>query len=100
MIKANSMETLQIRLPKELLDKVDQLVKSGLFRNRSEILRMALQEYILHSNYNGALPFIVGPFKQADISPQLDLPLDSLKPDDRDVKALQERVKDFKVPRT
>ena len=94
------METLQIRLPKELLDKVDQLVKSGLFRNRSEILRMALQEYISHSNYNGALPFIVGPFKQVDISPQLDLPLDALKPDERDVKALQDKVKDFKVART
>ncbi|MEX2681726.1 MAG: ribbon-helix-helix domain-containing protein [Candidatus Sigynarchaeota archaeon] len=94
------METLQIRLPKELLEKVDQLVKSGLYRNRSEILRIALQEYISRSSYNGSLPFIVGPFNQEDISSLLDLPLDALKPDERDVKALQEKVKDFKVPRT
>ena len=55
---------------------------------------------MLHSYYNGALPFIVGPFKQADIASQLDLPLDALKPDGRDVKALQEKVKAFKVPLT
>ena len=63
-------------------------------------MRIALQEYISRSSYNGSLPFIVGPFKQADISPQLDLPPDALKPDERDVKALQVKVKDFKVPRT
>jgi hypothetical protein len=96
----NMLETLQIRVPKELLDKVDTLVKIGMYRNRSEVLRLALQDYILHSNYNGVLPFIVGPFNKADSTPCIDLPLDALKPDDRDIKALQEKVKDFKVPKS
>jgi len=33
------MQTIQIRLPKEQLEKIDKEVKSGLYKSRSEAVR-------------------------------------------------------------
>jgi antitoxin ParD1/3/4 len=41
------METLQIRLTKELVDKTQELVKSGLYPNKSEVIRDAVRKLIL-----------------------------------------------------
>lgn len=36
------METVQIRLPKTTLKKIDQTVRDGIYRSRSEAIRDAL----------------------------------------------------------
>ncbi len=61
------MQSLQIRLPEELLGKVDALVGKGLFRSRSDVLRIALDKYISELNCIGVLPYIVGPFTPEEI---------------------------------
>jgi predicted transcriptional regulator len=61
------MKTLQIRLPKGLLNKIDNFIEKGLFKSRSQLLREALQKYISEFNYVGTLPYIIGPFSPAEI---------------------------------
>ena len=56
------MKTLQIRLPDEVIKKVDVLIKEGLFKSRSHLLREAVSKFISEYNYIGVLPYIVGPF--------------------------------------
>ncbi|MFH0840394.1 MAG: ribbon-helix-helix domain-containing protein, partial [bacterium] len=41
------METLQIRLTKKLVEKLDDLVKEGLYPNKSEAVRDAVRRLIL-----------------------------------------------------
>jgi Arc/MetJ-type ribon-helix-helix transcriptional regulator len=41
------MDTLQIRLSKGIMEKIDELVESGLYANRSDIIREAVRRYIL-----------------------------------------------------
>lgn len=60
------MKTLQIRLPDDLLKKVDIFIKKGFFRSRSHILREALSKYVLEFNYSGSIPYIVGPFNPSE----------------------------------
>jgi hypothetical protein len=91
------METLQIRLPAELIVKVDKLVESGLYNSRSEVLRHALQEYISHSNLNGSLPFIVGPFKTLDIDHIFDMPPDSFQPSPEVLAEVRKKVKSLRA---
>jgi len=91
------MESLQIRLPKELLEKVDQLVKTGIYRSRSEVLRQAVQDYIIRSNFNGIAPFIVGPFSNKNFEQALDIPLDKLTPPKDQIEEIKRKFKDFKV---
>lgn len=91
------MESLQIRLPKKILEKIDQLVKSGIYRSRSEVLRQAVQEYIIRSNYNGIAPFIVGPYPDNNFKDALNIPLDELIPPKNEIEEIKKRFKDFKV---
>ena len=44
------MQTLQIRLPKKLLNDIDKLVKSNLYSNRSDVIRDAVRR--LTARYN------------------------------------------------
>ena len=37
------MQTLQIRLPKKLLDDIDKVVESNLYSNRSDVIRDAVR---------------------------------------------------------
>jgi Arc/MetJ-type ribon-helix-helix transcriptional regulator len=41
------LETVNIRLPDELLSMLDALVERGIFANRSEAIREFAREYIL-----------------------------------------------------
>ncbi|HME53009.1 MAG TPA: ribbon-helix-helix domain-containing protein [Candidatus Lokiarchaeia archaeon] len=91
------METLQIRLPKNILKKVDELVASGFYRSRSEILREALRDFIGHSSFNGSLPFIVGPFKDESYRIVPDKPLDAYQPAPESVEWVKDRIKNFKL---
>ncbi len=91
------MESLQIRLPKKLLEKVDQLVKSGFYRSRSEILRVALQHFILQSNYNGSAPFIVGPFIEPNFEIVLQKPIETLIPPKKEIEQIRKKFQNFTV---
>ena len=68
------MQTLQIRLPIKIVSEIDKLIATGFFRSRSEILRQSIQKYLLETNYNGSLPFIVGPFKNKNFMDEFNKP--------------------------
>lgn len=40
------MQTLQIRLPKKLMDDIDKIVESNLYSNRSDFIRDAVRRLI------------------------------------------------------
>ena len=40
------MDTLQIRMNKELLKRIDNLVKTGVYSNRSDIIRDAVRRFV------------------------------------------------------
>jgi Arc/MetJ-type ribon-helix-helix transcriptional regulator len=42
------MEVVQIRLPKRLIKKIDELVQEGYYESRSEFIRSKLRELIEH----------------------------------------------------
>lgn len=41
-----TMDTLQIRMNKELLKQIDILVKSGIYSNRSDVIRDAVRRFV------------------------------------------------------
>jgi len=41
------MDTIQIRISKGILEKINELVKAGLYSNRSEVIREATRRYVL-----------------------------------------------------
>ena len=43
-----AMETMQIRMNKELIQRVDALVKTGIYSNRSDAIRDAVRRLILN----------------------------------------------------
>ncbi len=80
------MKTLQIRLPEDLLKKVDEFIEKGFFKSRSHVLRESVSKYISEFNYPGVLPYIVGPFTPSefellkkDPNRALEIPLSQLK---------------------
>ena len=40
------MDTLQIRMNKELLKRIDVIVKSGIYSNRSDVIRDAVRRFV------------------------------------------------------
>jgi antitoxin ParD1/3/4 len=44
------METLQIRLTKNMLDNIDVLVKQGIYPNRSEAVRDSVRKMLDHKS--------------------------------------------------
>jgi Arc/MetJ-type ribon-helix-helix transcriptional regulator len=49
------LETINVRLPEEILKILDELVERGLFANRSEAIREFAREYVLeHKGENRA----------------------------------------------
>lgn len=61
------LENIQIRIPKNILAEVDELVKRKIFSSRSEIIRESLRRYILENRIYGSLPYIIGPFSQKEL---------------------------------
>jgi metal-responsive CopG/Arc/MetJ family transcriptional regulator len=45
----DELETLNVRLPDELLKEIDDLVAKGVFSNRSEAVREFCRQYILEA---------------------------------------------------
>lgn len=89
------MESIQIRLPKEIIAKIDDLVQSGLFQNRSDIVRSIIRNYFLNSHYNGNLPYIVGPFTAQEIEKIKTIPIEDLKPDAKAVEEIKSQLKNI-----
>ena len=46
------MDTLQIRMNKELLKRIDLLVKMGIYSNRSDVIRDAVRRYVWEKEIN------------------------------------------------
>jgi len=42
------METLQIRIPKNMLKTMDALIKSGIYSNRSDFIRDSIRRFYLN----------------------------------------------------
>ncbi|MHA1720132.1 MAG: ribbon-helix-helix domain-containing protein [Promethearchaeota archaeon] len=86
------METLQIRLPKKIISKIDELVHAGFYQNRSQILRQAVQKFIQETSLNGSLPYIVGPYS-IEIDPKIfDQPLDSYSVSENECSNIEEKL--------
>jgi Arc/MetJ-type ribon-helix-helix transcriptional regulator len=49
----NRLETVNVRLPDELIKVLDQLVAKGIFANRSEAIREFAREYVLEERRHG-----------------------------------------------
>lgn len=81
------MESLQIRFPKKIVEQMDKLVKSGIFRSRSEILRESIPKFMKSSNYNGSAPFIVGRFKNRGYLKEFDPPISDFELDPETVES-------------
>ena len=47
-----TMDTLQIRMNKELLKRVDFLVKTGIYSNRSDVIRDAVRRFVWDKEIN------------------------------------------------
>ncbi|OYT43359.1 MAG: CopG family transcriptional regulator [Candidatus Aenigmarchaeota archaeon ex4484_56] len=45
------MEVVQIRLPKKLIKKIDELVECGYYNSRSDFIRSKLREIIDDNKY-------------------------------------------------
>jgi Arc/MetJ-type ribon-helix-helix transcriptional regulator len=48
------METMAAKIPKPLADEVDRLIASGLYANRSEVLRVAIRALLTSGDSTGA----------------------------------------------
>jgi len=44
------MQTLQIRLPKKLLDSIEKLVESNVYQSRSDVIRDAVRRLVIRQN--------------------------------------------------
>lgn len=90
------MKTLQIRIPDDLLQKVDDFIEKGFFRSRSHILREALSKYVSEFNYNGSTPYIVGPFNPSEFELLKKDPKNSLELVNSQLIELQDKLKYIK----
>ena len=52
------MDTLQIRMNKGLLKKVDSLVKIGIYSNRSDVIRDAVRRFVWEKEIGSISPKI------------------------------------------
>ena len=50
------METVAAKIPKPLADEVDRLIASGMYANRSEVLRVAIRALVRSGGPAGAGP--------------------------------------------
>jgi len=91
------MQSLQIRLPEELLGKIDALVGKGLFRSRSDVLRIALDKYLSEMNCIGVLPYIVGPFTPEEMELLKKTPVSTLEVPKETVEEIRKDLAKIRV---
>ncbi len=46
------IETVNVRIPRKIVNWLDDLIKEGLFKSRSEAIRAFLREYVLEESNN------------------------------------------------
>lgn len=51
------MDTLQIRMNKELLKRIDSLVKMGIYSNRADVIRDAVRRFVWEKEVGTVRPF-------------------------------------------
>lgn len=49
---ATKLKTIQTRIPEELYEELEELVGSGLYANKSEVIREALRKLIAEKSRN------------------------------------------------
>ncbi len=89
------MKTLQIRLPEDLLKKVDKFIKKGFFKSRSQLLREVLSKYVSEFNYTGTIPYIIGPFTPSEMELLKKDPKESLEIPYSQLLKFQTKIKDL-----
>lgn len=87
-------DKLQIRLPQQLITKLDELIRTGLYTNRSEIIREILRNYFLKNSYNGSLPYIVGPFTIQEMKHFQNLSVDDIAIDLSSIARIKSQIND------
>lgn len=50
---AQEIHVMNVRLPRDVIDWIDSLVKRGVYNSRSEAIRSFVREYITDSNAAG-----------------------------------------------
>ena len=50
------MDTLQVRINKELLKRIDSLVKSGIYSNRADVIRDAVRRFVWEKEVGSISP--------------------------------------------
>lgn len=88
-----NLKTLQIRLPEEILKKVDAIIQKGFFKSRSHLLRDAVVKYVEDYNYSGEIPYIVGPFTPAEMEQLKKAPKERLEIPRTEMESLQDEIK-------
>ncbi len=91
------LETLQIRLPKNLLEGVDKLIKSGFYRSRSEIIRQSLQDYLNRCSFFGMAPYITGPYTKEQIDRIQNITLQDLVLPESTRKKIDQFIKSIEL---
>ncbi|MHA1720812.1 MAG: ribbon-helix-helix domain-containing protein [Promethearchaeota archaeon] len=91
------MQTLQIRLPKKLLEQVDEIIQKGFYSSRSDFLKEATRKYILDFKFAGTLPYIVGPYSKEEMKVLKSDPEENLFLSEGEIKELNQELSKFKV---
>ncbi|MFX1397923.1 MAG: ribbon-helix-helix protein, CopG family [Promethearchaeota archaeon] len=89
----SNLKTLQIRLPEDILKKVDAFIQKGFFKSRSHLLRDAVVKYVEDYNYSGEIPYIVGPFTPSEMEQLKKAPKEHLEIPRSKIKSFQDEIK-------
>ncbi len=42
------METVQVRISKGIIERIDDIIKTGIYSSRSEVIRDAVRGFVIH----------------------------------------------------
>lgn len=97
IIEGDGMNTIQIRVPEKILKKVDEIIRQGVFRSRSQLLREALTKFIAEMDQIGVIPYIVGPFTPEQIESLKHNPKQELGISTPDLEKINKELKNLKL---
>jgi Arc/MetJ-type ribon-helix-helix transcriptional regulator len=70
------MTQVQLRLPDELLDEIDVLVRSGRFRSRSDAIKSMIEIYTEREKTRIFIEMLNARSREAEDSPEKLIPLE------------------------
>lgn len=91
------MQTVQIRIPQNLIKKADDMIKKGLFRSRSHLLREALNNYLSNLDHIGMTPYIIGPFTPEEIVKLKNTPIQELQIQEEEYSEINKKLKELEI---